>query len=101
MAARRRLLRLKSRLTGFNRIILGTRSAEKLAAMRSREITSLQNKLAACEVAAGASAERARRDADADAERTRARLQTDITALTLQNKLVSLRISYYCCRISH
>lgn len=56
--------------------------------MRGREIASLQSKLAAAEAESGAAAQRARRAADADAERVRAALQADITALTLQNKLV-------------
>ncbi|XP_072934442.1 uncharacterized protein [Epargyreus clarus] len=68
------------------------KSAEKLAAMRGREIASLQSKLAAAEAAGGAAAERARRDADADAERMRARLQAEITALTLQNKRLERQI---------
>ncbi|XP_063833328.1 citron rho-interacting kinase-like [Ostrinia nubilalis] len=68
------------------------KSAEKLAAMRGREIASLQNKLAAAEAAAGAAAERTRRDADAEAERTRARLQAEITALSLQNTRLERQI---------
>ncbi|XP_028176042.1 citron Rho-interacting kinase-like [Ostrinia furnacalis] len=68
------------------------KSAEKLAAMRGREIASLQNKLAAAEAAAGAAAEKTRRDADAEAERTRARLQAEITALSLQNTRLERQI---------
>ncbi|XP_053617413.1 citron rho-interacting kinase-like isoform X2 [Plodia interpunctella] len=60
------------------------KSAEKLAAMRGREVVSLQHKLATAEAAAADAVSRARRDADAEAERTRARLQAEITALTLQ-----------------
>ena len=70
-----------------NCTLFNTRSAEKLAAMRGREVASLQGQLAAAEAAAGAAAERARRAADADAERVRAALQADLTALTLHNKL--------------
>lgn len=55
----------------------------------------LQGKLAAAEAAAGAAAERARRAADDDAERTRARLQADITALSLQNKLVDTALEIF------
>lgn len=62
------------------------RSAEKLAAMRGREIATLQNKLAAAEATAGAEAEKTRREADAETERMRARLQAEITALSLQNR---------------
>ncbi|CAH2093859.1 unnamed protein product [Euphydryas editha] len=68
------------------------KSAEKLAAMRAREVASLQSKLAAAEAATGAAAERARRDADTDAERVRAKLQAEITALTLQNKRLERQI---------
>ncbi|CAG5044216.1 unnamed protein product [Parnassius apollo] len=72
------------------------KSAEKLAAMRAREVASLQSKLAeaeaAAEAAAAAAAERARRDADAEAERQRVRLQADITALTLQNKRLERQV---------
>ncbi|KAJ8711314.1 hypothetical protein PYW07_008556 [Mythimna separata] len=68
------------------------KSAEKLAAMRSREIASLQSKLAAAEARAGEDVERARHDAAADAERLRARLQADITALTLQNKRLERQV---------
>ncbi|KAM3964004.1 LOW QUALITY PROTEIN: uncharacterized protein ACR2FA_002045 [Aphomia sociella] len=72
------------------------KSAEKLAAMRGREITSLQTKLAAAEAAAdaaaSASAERTRRDADAEAERQRARLQAEITALSLQNRRLERQV---------
>ncbi|KAL4711782.1 hypothetical protein ACJJTC_005951 [Scirpophaga incertulas] len=68
------------------------KSAEKLAAMRAREVASLQNKLAAAEAAASAEAERIRREADADAERMRAKLQGEITALSLQNKRLERQI---------
>ncbi|XP_050353235.1 citron rho-interacting kinase-like [Nymphalis io] len=68
------------------------KSAEKLAAMRGREVASLQSKLAAAEAATGAAAERARRDADAEAERVRAKLQAEITALTLQNKRLERQV---------
>ncbi|XP_049879050.1 citron Rho-interacting kinase isoform X2 [Pectinophora gossypiella] len=68
------------------------KSAEKLAAMRGREIASLQSKLAAAEAAAGAEAERTRRAADQEAERQRARLQAEITALSLQNRRLERQI---------
>ncbi|KAJ8712973.1 hypothetical protein PYW08_008277 [Mythimna loreyi] len=68
------------------------KSAEKLAAMRSREIVSLQTKLAEAEARAGADVERVRHEADAEAERLRARLQADITALTLQNKRLERQV---------
>ncbi|XP_041971909.1 citron rho-interacting kinase-like [Aricia agestis] len=68
------------------------KSAEKLAAMRSKEIASLQSQLAAAEAAASGAADAARRDADADAERMRARLQADITALSLQNKRLERQV---------
>ncbi|XP_068623643.1 citron rho-interacting kinase-like [Battus philenor] len=68
------------------------KSAEKLAAMRGREIATLQGKLAEAEAAASAAAERTRREADAEAERTRARLQAEITALSLQNKRLERQV---------
>ncbi|XP_060806753.1 citron rho-interacting kinase [Amyelois transitella] len=68
------------------------KSAEKLAAMRGREVSSLQQQLAAAAAGAAAAAARARREADADAERMRARLQADITALTLQNRRLERQI---------
>ncbi|CAG9791433.1 unnamed protein product [Diatraea saccharalis] len=68
------------------------KSAEKLAAMRGREVASLQSKLAAAEAAMGAEAERTRRDAEAEAERMRARLQAEITALSLQNRRLERQV---------
>lgn len=71
--------------------------------MRSREIASLQNKLAAAEASVGVAVERTRRDLDAEAERQRARLQADITALTLQNKYFHIFVHlmfYYIIIIS-
>ncbi|CAK1590353.1 unnamed protein product [Parnassius mnemosyne] len=68
------------------------KSAEKLAAMRAREVASLQSRLAEAEAAAAERADSARRHADADAERQRARLQADITALTLQNKRLERQV---------
>ncbi|KAJ0173065.1 hypothetical protein K1T71_011241 [Dendrolimus kikuchii] len=68
------------------------KSAEKLATMRSKEITSLQSKLAAAEAAVSAAVDRARREADAETERLRARLQADITALSLQNRRLERQI---------
>ncbi|XP_026314299.1 citron Rho-interacting kinase isoform X2 [Hyposmocoma kahamanoa] len=68
------------------------KSAEKLAAMRGREMALLQSKLAAAEATAAAEAEKARRAADAEAERLRARLQAEITALSLQNKRLERQV---------
>lgn len=68
------------------------KSAEKLAAMRSREISSLQTKLAEAEALAGANAERIRHEAEAEAERQRVRLQAEITALSLQNKRLERQV---------
>ncbi|XP_045771082.1 citron rho-interacting kinase isoform X4 [Maniola jurtina] len=68
------------------------KSAEKLAAMRGREVASLQSKLAAAEAATNAAVEKARRHADADAETRRAKLQAEITALSLQNKRLERQI---------
>ncbi|KAH9641450.1 hypothetical protein HF086_006066 [Spodoptera exigua] len=71
------------------------KSAEKLAAMRSREISSLQAKLAEAEAQAGVTADRIRQEAEAEAERQRVRLQAEITALSLQNKW-SARSAWPC-----
>nr|XP_034827828.1 citron rho-interacting kinase-like [Maniola hyperantus] len=68
------------------------KSAEKLAAMRGREIASLQSKLAAAEAATNGAVDTARRRADADAETQRAKLQAEITALSLQNKRLERQI---------
>nr|XP_049699282.1 citron rho-interacting kinase isoform X1 [Helicoverpa armigera] len=68
------------------------KSAEKLAAMRSREITSLQAKLAEAESQASAGIDRVRNEAEAEAERQRARLQAEITALSLQNKRLERQV---------
>ncbi|XP_075983571.1 uncharacterized protein LOC142981496 isoform X2 [Anticarsia gemmatalis] len=68
------------------------KSAEKLAAMRSREIAALQTKLAETEALVSTSVERTRHEADAETERLRVRLQAEITALTLQNKRLERQV---------
>lgn len=63
--------------------------------MRSKEIASLQTKLAAAEATVSAAVEKTRREADAETERVRARLQGEITALSLQNRLLFMRFCYF------